>query len=244
MRLKTLHRSFSRGLIYGWCVKPYSSFPALCCVGKPPPLGTVLAEDVCLVEGEVGSQTSFVQGTKEKGWLVVSSKTRGGSLLSSKGFLFPFSLYCEFFKKTTLPFCRVKTSKGMVWWGISLWTLTYLTKVRSSQEVLSCEACSACLALNAELTGKMFLHLQASSFAAKPNLFPSLLLSAYPVTHFILFYFISFYFILFYFNFLFCFVLLCFILFWAKLKYFRPWGFCDGFFIWGGSDKTWNATEE
>lgn len=139
---------------------------------------------VCL-RGKWACKPSFVQGTKEKGWLVVNSRKRGGSLLSSKGFLFPFSPYCEFFKKTTLPFCRVKTSKVMVWWGISLWTLTYLTKVRSSQKVLSCEACSGCLALNAELTGKMFLHLQASRFAAKPNLFLSLPLSPYPVTLFI-----------------------------------------------------------
>jgi len=72
------------------------------------------------LRGKWACKPSFVQRTKEKGWLVVSSEMRGGSLLSSKGFLFPFSLYCEFFKKTTLPFCRVKTSKRMVWWGISL----------------------------------------------------------------------------------------------------------------------------
>lgn len=175
------HRCFSRGLIYGWCVKPYSSFP-LCvlCVGKPP-LCMIFSENVYLVEGEVGLQVFFC--VKHKGCLLVSSKMRRGSLLSSKNFLFPFTLYCEFFKKTTVPFCRMKTSKGIVWWGISLWTLTYLTKVRSSWEVVSCEACSVCLALNAELTVKMFLHLQASSFSAKPNL--SLPLSAYPVPLFI-----------------------------------------------------------
>lgn len=181
--LTTFHRSFSRGLFHGWRVKPYSSFPSLCSVCWK---ATSPRRKCVWLRGKWACKPSFVQGTKEKGWLVVCSKKRGGSLLSSKGFLFPFSLYCEFFKKTTLPFCRVKTSKGMVWWGISLWALTYLTKVRSSQEVLSCEACSGCLALNAELTGKMFLHLQASSFAAKPNLFLSLPLSTYPV----IFYFI------------------------------------------------------
>lgn len=44
------------------------------------------------LRGKWACEPSFVQGTKEEGWLVVGSKMRGGSLLSSKGFLFPFSL--------------------------------------------------------------------------------------------------------------------------------------------------------
>jgi len=87
---------------------------------------------------------------------------------------------------------------------------------------VSCEACSDCLALNAELTGKTFLHLQASSFAAETDLFLFLPLSAYPVIHFILFYFILFYFILFYFI-LFYFILFyfIFIFFYFILIYFE-----------------------
>lgn len=61
------HRRFSRGLIYGWCVKPYSSFP-LCVlyVGKPP-LSMIFSENVYLVEGEVGLQIFFCVRHKGKG---------------------------------------------------------------------------------------------------------------------------------------------------------------------------------
>lgn len=77
-----LYTNVSRGLIYGWCVKPYSSFPlSVLCVGKPPPLSMVFAENVCLVKGEVGLQIFFCARHKGKG--VASSQQQNERRLSA-----------------------------------------------------------------------------------------------------------------------------------------------------------------